>query len=97
MFDMKVMLPLFVCLGVTLVGAQSRSLPEGYWPEVKANEILSRTETIRLAPDLSGLAVGERAALAELLQVGEIMQRLYEPIPLRKALARRTRSGDSPD
>jgi len=88
---MKVMLPLFVCLWATVAGAQSRSWPDGYWSEAKAIEILSRTETVRLAPDLSGLAAEERAGLQELLQAGEIMQRLYEESRHPEALTSRAR------
>jgi hypothetical protein len=40
--------------------------------------ILEKTETIRLAPSLDALSPGEREALAHLLAVGEIFQRLYE-------------------
>ena len=29
------------------------ALPEGYWPLAKSEEILKKTETIRLDPDLS--------------------------------------------
>ncbi len=64
-------------LAATIVAAATE-LPPGYWPEARSNEILARTETIRLAPDLSRLDPGEQAAVRELLQVGRIMQRLYE-------------------
>lgn len=40
--------------------------------------ILQKTATLRLAPDLSHLTAGERAAVEQLLQVGGIFQRLYE-------------------
>jgi hypothetical protein len=66
-------------LAVTVTAsAQTKPLPEGYWPEAKSNAILAKTETIRLAPDLSGLTPQEQAALKDLLQVGAIMQKLYE-------------------
>ena len=58
--------------------AQQPEMPEGYWPESKSNEILAKTETIRLAPDLSRLTPQEKAALQDLLEVGKIMQRVYE-------------------
>lgn len=58
----------------------------GYWPEAKSNEILAKTETIRLAPDLSSLTPGERAALDDLLKAGGIMQRLYEESRHHQAL-----------
>jgi hypothetical protein len=58
--------------------AQQKPLPEGYWPEAQSNAILAKTETIRLAPDLSSLTAPEQAALKNLLAVGAIMQKLYE-------------------
>ena len=58
--------------------AQQKPLPDGYWPEAKSNAILEKTETIRLAPDLSSLTPAEQAALKDLLEVGAIMQKLYE-------------------
>jgi hypothetical protein len=58
--------------------AQQKPLPEGYWPEAQSNTILEKTETIRLAPDLSSLTAEEQAALKDLLEVGAIMQKLYE-------------------
>ncbi|MEO7795677.1 MAG: NUDIX hydrolase [Thermoanaerobaculia bacterium] len=44
--------------------------------EMKA--LLKKTATLRLAPDLSQLTTGERAAVDQLLQVGGILQWLYE-------------------
>lgn len=58
--------------------AQQKPLPEGYWSEAQSKAILDKTETIRLAPDLSGLTAPEQAALKNLLAVGAIMQKLYE-------------------
>jgi hypothetical protein len=73
-------------LAATLAAAVSASaqqqtqptLPARYWPQEKSDAILAKTETIRLAPDLSGLTAEEQAALKQLIQVGEIMQKLYE-------------------
>jgi hypothetical protein len=66
-------------LAVTMTAAaQQKTLPDGYWPEAKSEAILAKTETIRLAPDLSKLSTEEQTALKDLLQVGEIMQKLYE-------------------
>lgn len=53
-------------------------LPAGYWPIEKSQPIIDKTQTIRLAPDLSHLTPGERTAVEKLLQVGKIFQRLYE-------------------
>jgi hypothetical protein len=66
--------------------AQQPKAPEGYWPEAKSNEILARTETIRLAPDLSKLTAEEQSALRDLIEVGGIMQKLYEDSRHHEAL-----------
>ncbi|HEV2828497.1 MAG TPA: zincin-like metallopeptidase domain-containing protein [Pyrinomonadaceae bacterium] len=77
---------IFTMLAFTLsIMAQSRSpkdmtnnLPPGYWPVEKSQPIIDKTQTIRLAPELTHLSAGERAAVAKLLQVGKIFQGLYE-------------------
>ena len=48
------------------------------WTPAQSKEILAKTETIRLAPDLSRLGAGEKAAVAKLIEVGQIFQDLYE-------------------
>ena len=67
---------LLATMTATTAGAQQ--VPAGYWPVEKSDAILARTETIRLAPDLSRLSPGERTAVEDILEVGRIMQRLYE-------------------
>jgi hypothetical protein len=54
------------------------TLPVGYWPLEKSQPIIDKTQTIRLAPDLSQLSAGERKAVEKLLKVGQIFQELYE-------------------
>ncbi len=56
----------------------ANSLPEGYWPLEKSAPVIDKTQTIRLAPDISHLTGGERKAVAKLLEVGKIFQELYE-------------------
>ena len=56
----------------------SQALENGYWPLEKSQPILDKTQTIRLAPDLSQLTEGERKAVAKLLEVGKIFQSIYE-------------------
>jgi hypothetical protein len=56
----------------------ANGLPAGYWPVAKSQPIIDKTQTIRLAPDLSHLREGERSAVAKLLEVGKIFQTLYE-------------------
>ncbi|HYP54354.1 MAG TPA: zincin-like metallopeptidase domain-containing protein [Pyrinomonadaceae bacterium] len=50
----------------------------GGWPLERSQPIVDKTQTVRLAPDLSHLSAGERAAVAKLLEVGLIFQELYE-------------------
>jgi hypothetical protein len=73
---MKIFMLAFALL--VSAAALAQQIPEGYWPESKSDEILKKTETLRLAPDLSSLTEGERSALKDLLQVGVIFQKLYE-------------------
>jgi type I site-specific restriction endonuclease len=50
----------------------------GYWPVEKSQPIIDKTQTIRLAPDTAKLSEGERKAVAKLIEVGQIFQKLYE-------------------
>jgi hypothetical protein len=54
------------------------TLPPAYWPLEKSQPIIDKTQTIRLAPELSQLTAGERQAVEKLLEVGKIFQSLYE-------------------
>jgi hypothetical protein len=78
-------------------------LPDGYWDEASAEAILSKTLTVRLAPDLSELTAGEKSAVEHLIEAGKIFQDLYElqlhpqALEARAALeALGERSGSSP-
>ncbi|HEU4767878.1 MAG TPA: hypothetical protein VFS77_10900, partial [Pyrinomonadaceae bacterium] len=53
-------------------------LPTGYWPLEKSQPLIEKTQTVTLSPDLSRLSEGERKAMAKLIEVGRIFQRLYE-------------------
>ena len=53
-------------------------LPAGYWPLEKSQPIIEKTQTITLSPDLSKLTDGEKKAVAKLIEVGRIFQKLYE-------------------
>jgi hypothetical protein len=70
--------PLFLLPIVLTLSAGATDLPAGYWTLERSEAILEKTEEIRLAPDLSVLSEGERAAVERLLEVGAIMQELYE-------------------
>jgi hypothetical protein len=65
----------------------NQTLPAGYWPLEKSQPILDKTQTIRLAPDLSQLSSDERKAVARLLEVGKIFQSLYEDQRHKQALS----------
>lgn len=83
---MRTLLAIAVASALTMT-ASAQQVPPGYWPEAKSNEILAKTETVRLAPDLSRLTAEERPALQMLLEVGAIMQKLYEHSRHDEALA----------
>jgi hypothetical protein len=65
----------------------NQTLPAGYWPLEKSQPLIDKTQTIRLAPDLSQLSAGERRAVAKLLQVGKIFQSIYEDQRHKQALS----------
>jgi hypothetical protein len=48
------------------------------WTPAQTQEILARTQTIRLAPNVSHLSAGERVAVQKLIEVGRIFQDVYE-------------------
>ena len=62
------------------------SVPPNYWPLEKSQPIIDKTQTIRLAPDLSQLSAGEKKAVAKLLEVGKIFQGIYEDQRHQQAL-----------
>jgi hypothetical protein len=64
----------------------NQTIPGGYWPPEKSQPIIDKTQTIRLAPDLSQLSEGERKAVAKLLEVGKIFQSIYEDQRHKQAL-----------
>jgi len=65
----------------------NNALPTGYWPVEKSQAIIDKTQTLTLAPELGQLSEGERRAVAKLLEVGAIFQRLYEQQRHPQALA----------
>jgi hypothetical protein len=62
------------------------AVPPNYWPIEKSQPIIDKTQTIRLAPDLSQLTAGEKKAVAKLLEVGKIFQGIYEDQRHQQAL-----------
>ena len=78
-------------LGITFAQTPSgmktkQALPPGYWPVEKSQPIIDKTQTIRLAPDLSQLTQRERKAVANLLEIGKIFQSIYEDQRHKQAL-----------
>lgn len=65
----------------------------GFWSAEQARAILDRTERLELRADTSSLTEGEREALERLLQVGEVIQRVYEASRHPQALAVRAHLG----
>jgi hypothetical protein len=64
----------------------NQTLPAGYWTLEKSQPVIDKTQTIRLAPDLSQLSADERRAVATLLEVGKIFQSIYEDQRHQQAL-----------
>jgi hypothetical protein len=52
--------------------------PPGWWSAGQRRAVLEKTLRLRLAPDLSALSPGERAAVDELIAAGRILENLYE-------------------
>ncbi|MGK2856147.1 MAG: NUDIX hydrolase [Thermoanaerobaculia bacterium] len=75
---MKLRLALLAALVLIALPLAAADLPAGYWPPQKVAEILAKTQTVRLAPDLSKLTEGERECVKHLLAAGKIIQRIYE-------------------
>ena len=79
----------------------AENLPKGYWSIEKSQPVLDKTQTIRLAPDVSNLSAGERQAMEKLNEVGKIFQDLYElqrhpqAVAARKALEQLDRRSGS--
>ncbi len=58
--------------------ALAGDLPDTYWSQQQASEILDKTRRVYLDPDISALTSGEQAAVAKLIEAGHIMNSLYE-------------------
>ena len=74
-------LPIAAAFALTACATAPTSPPAAsVTPAMTAEQIepiLARTQRLHLAPDLSALSAGERAAVGELLQAGERLHRLY--------------------
>src|SRR5438552_8498107 len=85
--------PLLLCaLVITFAQTESETtlhgaVPPNYWPIEKSQPIVDKTQTIRLAPDLSQLSADERKGVAKLLEVGKIFQGIYEDQRHKRALS----------
>ncbi len=69
-----------VCAFAGAAIAFAAALPAGYLGEKRSSEILAKTVTIRLDPDLSQLTPGEKEAVGFLLEAGAVLQDLYETL-----------------
>lgn len=69
---------MFACFALAHAPTGAADLPPGYWPREKSQAVIDKMRRVRLAPDLSQLGPGERAALAKLIEVGRIFQTLFE-------------------
>lgn len=78
------------CVSPTVAQVPARSAPAA-WTPAQVQEVLAKTQTTRLAPDISHLSAGERDAVAKLIEVGRIFQNVYEDQRHRSALAARAR------
>ncbi len=86
------------CLLMLLaVEVSAADAPAADWTPARQREILDKTLTLRLAPDLSGLTAGERRAVDELLAAGQVLQRVYEDARHPQAAAARERLAQQPD
>lgn len=72
------MLPALVLAAFALGPATAAPLPEGYWDPAQRRAVLDLTRTVKLAPELTGLGPGERAAVGHLLDAGQVLHELYE-------------------
>jgi hypothetical protein len=87
-------LTLLLAAGLLAIGAArgtgaTRTLPPGAWPVSRSQPILDKSKTLRLAPDLRALDSDERAATADLIAAGRIVQHLYEDMNHHQAAAAR--------
>jgi hypothetical protein len=85
------LLPIAATAAVAVAQPPRAGAPASAWAPAQTKELLDRTQTIRLAPDVSHLSAGERAAVQKLIEVGRIFQNVYEDQRHHQALAARTR------
>ena len=62
-------------------------LPDTYWSQQQATEILAKTRHVYLDPDISKLTDSERTAVSKLIEAGHIINSLYEDSMHAEALA----------
>ncbi|HUF74739.1 MAG TPA: hypothetical protein VMM35_00610 [Longimicrobiales bacterium] len=61
-----------------LLAAATPAYAQGVWMAADTRAVVDATTVLTLAPDLSHLSAGERAAVEKLLEAGRIFQELYE-------------------
>src|SRR5687767_6482411 len=88
--------PLAAALSLLAPALAQTPGPARAWTPAQVQELLDKTQTTRLAPNLTHLSAGEQIAVGKLLEVGRIFQDVYEAqrhrdaLTTRAALARRT-------
>jgi hypothetical protein len=84
---MKLRVASLVALASFALPLAAQKLPDGYWPPEKVAAILAKTQTVKLAPDLSKLTDGERECVKQLIAAGNIIQSMYEDSRHPEAIA----------
>jgi hypothetical protein len=77
----------FTAITLSAPVAFSSDLPDGYWTTDQAEAVLAKTLRIHLSPALDALSSEERDVVRLLVEVGDIMQRIYEDSRHPDALA----------
>lgn len=85
------LLPVAASTAIAVAQPPGAVAPAAPWTAAQTEEILARTQTIRLAPDISHLGPGERIAAQKLIEVGRIFQDVYEDQRHHQALAAKAR------
>jgi len=84
---MKLRVASLLALASLAVPLAAQKLPDGYWPPEKVAPILAKTQTVKLAPDLSKLTDGERECVKQLIAAGNIIQSMFEDSRHAEAVA----------
>ena len=67
-----------VAIGLPTEMPLAVELPDTYWSQQQASQILDKTRTVLLSPDISTLTPGEKDAVQKLIEAGWFINRIYE-------------------